>query len=269
MATIASQPSFSPSAARANLRISRVAGLRNQAGVPQGAQAINSGTWTPQKDERRLRQLTQGLSLPASLPQAVQDAESYLPEENQNEREFERSRLYSRQAGNAQSQPLTTGLVNRGLDTARSKLKGMASAKKDALQKEAMEKMQKLAMEKASRWGAKLGGHGLNAVDIFGEDAWITYVITYLYDWCRAVVTILVPEPTGESDQLMAAGSKGIRFFIPPYRLTEPGDLLYFIGEFIITMLIIVIIIAVLAAIYVVLSDPAELLNMAMAALFE
>ncbi|MBP9828318.1 hypothetical protein KBC55_04185 [Patescibacteria group bacterium] len=268
MVTTASQPSFSPSAARADLRSARIAGLRNQATTPQGAQAINADTWTPDKDQRRLRQLTQGLSLPASLSQAIQEAESALPEESQNEREFERSRLLSRQQGQSNAQSLASGLANRSLDTARSKLKGMASAKKDALQKEAMEKMKKLALEKTSRWGAKLGGHGLNAIDIFGEDAWFTYVVTYIYDWCRAVVTILVPEPTNEADQLMAAGSKGIRFFIPPYRLTEPGDLLYFIGEFIITMLILVLIIAVLAAIYVIFTDPLELLTLAAGAIF-
>ncbi len=114
------------------------------------------------------------------------------------------------------------------------------------------EELKRLAKEKISRWTAKIAGNGSNAVDSFGFDAWITFCLTYIYLMARGAVSVLFPETQAPQnlgsfkDALQYNAKQALHILIPPYRpLREPGDFLYFLLLFIISILIACLVIAI------------------------
>lgn len=116
---------------------------------------------------------------------------------------------------------------------------GALRAKMQQAQAQYADQLQQFLKEKTTRWTAKGIGNGVNALDSVGWDGWITFIMSYFYLMARGCVTIFSPEP---SDPANAPPSqKALHAFIPPYRpLQEPGDFLYFLFLFVMSLLIVV-----------------------------
>lgn len=97
------------------------------------------------------------------------------------------------------------------------------------------------AKEKGSRWVAKILGHGGNAIDTADlgmADLAIVWTTTFLYDLGRGVVSIFIPKPSANASFQEDVTKQTMHLLFPPYKLTEPGDLLYFIVECIVAGLV-------------------------------
>jgi hypothetical protein len=179
---------------------------------------------------QRQAQMAAGIGAPSLLPSEVEDLPD--PELSSEDEEItfgDTIRDLERQA--AMAEDIEEAQVAGG--ALRNKMQ-------QAMDQYAEQLAQK-ALEKTSRWTAKGLGNGSNAVDSVGWDGWITFAVSYVYLMARGFITVLSPEPANAADA--SPSQKALHTVFPPYRpLQEPGDFLYFLFLFVMTVIILMLV---------------------------
>ncbi len=183
---------------------------------------------------RHSEQIKRQIGSPANLfPAGVQESIEDDIEQEPNEPNY--LAAYRRISSEAQA-----GLTGRATSAIRGELDNL----KQKAMAQANEAFRKKAQEIFKRWTISLTKNTSWVVENIPWAAYIIQAGAFIYDNARAVVTIFIPnEVQFDVRSAVSTGSKKlIRFFIPPFSLTEPVGILGFIGQSLFVGLIIVMI---------------------------